>query len=227
MKSFEIREVTSGVHVVEAAQRFMGLEVGARMTVLELDGGLLVHSPVAIEPAAIAHLGTPRWVLAPNLLHHLYVGPWVAAGLEQPWVAPGVPEKRRDLCFHGVVEPKGSPFGEDVWLMPLQSIPFTNEVVVLHRPSRTLVLCDLVVNLSPTSPWSTRAAMRCVCGYPGCRSTLLERLGMRRPAARRELSTLAGWDFDRVIMAHGEIIETGGKQALLDAFGWLSVPATS
>jgi hypothetical protein len=32
--------------------------------------------------AAITPLGEPRWVLAPNLLHHLFVGPWLDAGLE-------------------------------------------------------------------------------------------------------------------------------------------------
>lgn len=217
------REVAPGVHVVEAPQRFYGLEVGARMSVLELDGGLLVCSPVALDPAALAPLGTPRWVLAPNLLHHLYVGPWAAAGLEA-WAAPGLPDKRPDVGFHGVVTPDDRPFGDDVWLLPLQCMPLTNEVVVLHRPSRTLIVTDLVFNIPSTAPWLTRAAMRCLCGYPGCRTTLVERVGMRRDVARRELDTLAGWEFDRLIMAHGDIIETGGKAALLDAFRWLGKP---
>ena len=99
----------------------------------------------------------------------------------------------------------------------------TREVAVLHRPSRTLVVTDLVFNFAPTAPWFTRAAMRCLCGYPGCSTTLLERVGMKRSAARRELGILASWDFDRLIMAHGEIIETGGKKALLRAFSWLGM----
>ncbi|MGM0557277.1 MAG: hypothetical protein ACQEVA_12915 [Myxococcota bacterium] len=41
--------------------------------------------------------------------------------------------------------------------------------------------------------------------------------------ARREVEHLANWDFDRLIMAHGEVIETGGKSALLEAFGWAGV----
>lgn len=206
--------------MVEAPQRYLGIEVGARMTVLELDGGLLVHSPLAIEPSAIAHLGQPRWVLAPNRLHHLYVGPWIEAGLEA-WAAPGLPDKRPDLHFHGVVQPHSRPFGDEVELLPLRCFPFTREVVVLHRPSRTLVVTDLVFNFPATAPWLTRASMRCMGGYPGCATTLIERVGMRRPIARQELAVLAEWDFDRVIMAHGEIIETDGKAAVLDAFGWL------
>lgn len=216
------REVAPGVHVAEAQQRFFGLEVGARMTVLELSGGLLVHSPIAIDPSAVAPLGTPRWVLAPNLFHHLHVGPWIDAGAEA-WAARGLPEKRADVTFRGVVEPGASPFGGDLALLPLSCFSLSNEVVVLHRPSRTLVVTDLCFNLPPSAPWSTRLVMRGVGGYPGCRSTLLERWGMQRDAARRELAEIASWDFDRLVLSHGEIVETGGKDALLGAFRWLGL----
>lgn len=190
------------------------------MTVLELEGGLLVHSPVAVDPTCVAHLGQPRWVLAPNKLHHLYVGPWAEAGLET-WGAPGLPDKRPDLRFDGVIEPDTTPFGDDVWLLPMESFALTREVVLLHRPSRTLVVSDLVFNFGPDAPWTTRAVMRCLGGYPGCRTNMLERAGMRRDLARRELAILAQWDFDRIVMAHGKIVETGGKAALLEAFRWL------
>ncbi|MEM7160513.1 MAG: hypothetical protein AAF799_47185 [Myxococcota bacterium] len=217
-----LRTIAPGVHVTEAHQRFFGIEVGARMTVLELEGGLLVHSPVAIDPKSVAHLGTPRWVIAPNLLHHLYVGPWVDAGLEA-WGAPGLPEKRSDLDFAGVLDSTSHPFGDEIEVMPMTCSAQTNEVAVLHRPSRTLIVCDLLFNFSAAAPWFTRFAMRCMGGYPGCRTTVLERLTFRRDAARKEVAALAGWDFDRMIMAHGDVIERGGRQALRGAFDWLSL----
>lgn len=223
MNNDNLRQVAPDVHVAEAPQRFLGMELGARMTVLALSGGLLVHSPVDIDPALLAPLGNPRWVLAPNLFHHLYAGPWAEAGLEL-WAAPGLQEKRPDLPIAGVPARNAHPFGSDIDLLPLTCFPMSNEVVVLHRPSRTLITTDLVFHLPPTAPLATRAAMRCLCGYPGCRSTLLERVAMKRPEARKELGMLLSWDFDRLIMAHGEIIETGGKDALRDAFAWLDLP---
>lgn len=216
-----LRTLAPGVHVAEAPQRFLGLEVGARMTVLELAGGLLVHSPIAtLGPRDLEHLGRPRWVLAPNLLHHLHVGPWIDAGIEG-WAAPGLADKRRDLRFRGVVAAEDHPFGPEVQLLPMTCLPMTREVALLHRPSKTLVVSDLVFNFGPSAPWRTRAAMRGLRGYPGCRTTLIERLGMDRAAARRELAILAAWDFDRVIMAHGEVVEREGRGALLGAFDWL------
>jgi hypothetical protein len=219
-----MRTLADGVHVLERPQRFFGLEVGTRMTVLELSDGLLVHSPVDLDPESLSSLGKPRWVLAPNLLHHLYVGRWLEAGL-QGWAARGLPQKRPDLHFAGVIEPGASPFGDEIVLLPLTCFPFSNEVLVLHKPSRTLVLTDLVFHFPPTAPLATRVAMRCAGGYPGCRATLLEKVLMHRETARREIGELLELDFDRVIMAHGDVIETGGKAALASAYRWLGVPS--
>lgn len=216
-----LRELASGVHVAEAKQGFYGLELGARMTVLETSGGLLVHSPIAIDPERVASLGTPRWVLAPNLFHHLYAGAWIDAGLEG-WCAAELPKKRPDLKAR-VVPPDTQPFGSDVEVLPLTCFSFSNEVVVLHRPSRTLVVTDLCFNLPATAPFWTRLAMRAIGGYPGVSSTLLERFGMQREIARRELGTIASWDFDRVILGHGDVVERGGKDAFVGAFRWLGL----
>ena len=216
-----MRAIAEGIHVHETPQRFLGLEVGARMTVMQLHGGLLVHSPVALPPSAVADLGPLRWVLAPNKLHHLHAGPWIDAGAEA-CCGRGLPEKRPDLSFDRVIEEEGEPFGDQVLAVPMRCFPFANEVVLLHRPSRTLVVTDLLFHLQPTDPWLTRLAFRCLCAYPGCRTSLLERVAMQRDVARREIDRLLDLDSDRVVMAHGAVLETGGKRALAEAFAWLS-----
>jgi len=94
---------------------------------------------------------------------------------------------------------------------------------VLHRPSRTLVVTDLVFNFSAKAPLFTRVAMSAMGGYPGCACTLLERMNMKRAVGRREIAAILEWDFDRVVMAHGEVLDSGGKEALRGAFRWLGV----
>jgi len=207
----EIRTVAPGVRVVDAPQRFLGIEVGTRMTLLELEGGVLAHSPIPV----ITEI-EPRWVLAPNLFHHLYVGEW---GCEK-WGVPGLPDKRPDVSFAGVLEDE-HPFGDEVWAYGLRCFAATNEVVLVHRPSKTLLVSDLCFNLGREAPWLTRAAMWLAMGYPGPRTTVLERALMKRERARDDLRTILEQDFDRVIMAHGEVIDTGGKDALRRAFHWL------
>lgn len=210
------------VYVATSELRFFGLEVGARMTALKLRDGVLIHSPLALAPSCAEQLGQPRWVVAPNMFHHLYVGPWIEAGLEG-FAAPGLEHKRPELRFTAVLSsPKQHPFGPEVEVLPLRCFPLSNEVVLLHKPSGTLLVTDLVFNFSPAkTPRFTRAAMRCMCGYPGCQTTLLERVAMRRAAAREDLNTILSWDFDRMIMAHGEPIERDAKASLRHAFRWL------
>ncbi|MEM1023738.1 MAG: hypothetical protein AAGD10_08740 [Myxococcota bacterium] len=218
-----MRELAPGLHVADQEVKFLGIEMGTRMTILNLDGQLLVHSPIDVDPSSVAHLGEPRWVIAPNKLHHLFVAPWVEAGLEG-WAAPGLPEKRADVDFHGVFDADGkSPFGPDVDVLPMRCMPAVNEVVLFHRPSRTLILSDLLFNFPPTAPWATRAFMRLFGAHPGCRASHLERLTMKRDIARAELGRILEWDFERVILAHGDILESGGPHALRAAYHWLDL----
>ena len=42
-----------------------------------------------------------------------------------------------------------------------------------------------------------------------------------RAAARRSIDRVLAWDFDRVVMAHGQVLDHGGKEALRDATAWI------
>lgn len=215
-----IRQLAEGLHVLDRPQSFLGLELGARMSILQLEGGVLVHSPVDVDPALILHLGTLRWALAPNLFHHLYLGRWIEAGASG-LAPPGLAKKRPELKLAQLIDQACEPFGPQVRLIPLKCFAMTQEVALLHRPSRSLIVTDLLFNLSKEMPFATRAAFTCLWAHPGCKTSLLERVGMDRGVARQEIAALLELDFDRLIMAHGDVVETGGKEALEKAFAWL------
>jgi hypothetical protein len=42
-----------------------------------------------------------------------------------------------------------------------------------------------------------------------------------RPGARAAIDRMLVWDFDRIVLAHGDVVERGGREALHDAFAWL------
>jgi hypothetical protein len=218
-----LQELAPGVHELRASQRFLGLELGTRMTVLETSGGLLLHSPVSADAAVLEHLGEARWVVAPNKLHHLYAGEWLDRGLEG-WAPPGLAAKRADLAWTGLLDGSPEPFGSEIAVFPLRCFPFAEEVVLLHRPSKTLVVTDLVFHLGPDAPWLTRAAFTALLGHPGCQTTVLERLAFHRAVARTELSDVLDEPWDRLVMAHGQVIDTGGKDQLRQALRWLDLP---
>jgi glyoxylase-like metal-dependent hydrolase (beta-lactamase superfamily II) len=90
-----------------------------------------------------------------------------------------------------------------------------NEVVFFHRPSKTLIATDLAFNVGASSPFPTRFAFRLARAYGRLSPTLLERLMIRdRAAFRRSLKRILEWPFERVVVAHGEVSETGGRGEL-------------
>lgn len=223
-----LRGVAPDLWVAEQPLRFGGLEVGTRMTVVRLrDGGLFLHSPVALGDrlqGELAAIGAPLAAVAPNRFHHLFVGEYRAAFPDvRLFVAPGLETKRKDLAGATVLgdEPPREWSGEIDQLV-FRGVPISNEVVFLHRRSRTLLLADLAFNLGPEAPAATRLVFRALGAYDRFGPTRLERLLVRdRAAARRSLELLLQWDFDRVVVAHGRILESGGREALRRGYAWL------
>jgi hypothetical protein len=224
-----LRALDRDLWIVERPQRFYGVEVGTRMSVIRLDdGSLLLHSPVSLDAALrseLAALGPVRHAVAPNRLHHLYAGEVVRHYPDaRLWVGPGVERKRPDLVIAGVLGDEAP----SAWQGQLDQVfvrgrPYENEVVFLHRRSRTLILCDLAFNFGPRAHPLTRLLMRLIRSYGRFGPTRLDPLLLRdRGAARESLERVLAWDFDRVIVAHGDdVLETGGREALRTGYAWL------
>jgi hypothetical protein len=217
-----------GIWCAHQPLRFFGMQIGTRMTVVRLPaGGLLLHSPIEpTEPlrAQLAGLGPVRHVVAPNRFHHLYAGRWDDAGPEvHLHVAPGLLDKRTDLAGAHVLGDEPHPDWAAVLdQCPVAGMPLANEVLFLHRPSRTLVTCDLAFRIGPSEPPWTRFWFRVLGAYGHLDTTVLERLVTRdRAAARASLERALAWDFDRVVVSHGDVQETGGREAFRRAWSWL------
>jgi hypothetical protein len=204
------------------------LEIGTRMTVVRLaDGTLFLHSLVEIDAetrAALDALGPVRHLVAGNKLHHLYLAQAAQAFPEAAvWGAPGLPQKCRGVRFAGELGDEAPPaWRADLDQLAVRGIPRMNEVVFLHRASRTLVVTDLCFNVRHSDSVATRLFMRAngAWGRFGP-SRLLRSLVRDRPALRASLERILAWDFDRVVVTHGEVLERGGPDALRAGFAWL------
>jgi len=101
-------------------------------------------------------------------------------------------------------------------------IPKLQEVVLLHRASRTLILTDLAFNIQQSDSWFTRFFMRLngAYGHFGP-SRIFRTLVKDRAALRSSLNRMQEWDFDRIIVTHGDVLETGGKSAMQTQYAWV------
>ncbi len=223
-----LRRLDDDLWVAETPLRFLGLELGARMSVVRLPNGrLFVHSPIPPRPPlleAVRALGPVAFLVAPNRWHHLSVEAWTRACPEaQVFLAPGLETKRRDLRCDGLLgdtPERGWADAIDQALLP--GMPLLNEVVFFHRASATLIACDVAFHVGPSAAPLTRWAFWLGGAYDRLGPTYLERFLVRdrsvfAPALRRVLD----WPFERVIVAHGEVCEHGGRAALREGYRWV------
>jgi hypothetical protein len=223
-----MEQLDSDLWVADSPFRFLGLEVGVRMTVVRLPGNeLLLHSPIAPTPdlfRKVKALGRVAYLVAPNQLHHLFIEEWQRAYPDaEVYVAPGLDTKRADLAITGVLtdEPESGWEGTVDQIL-VDGFPFANEVVFFHRPSATLIATDLMFNVGPSSPPLTRLIIRFIGAYGRLAPTLLERLLIRdRSAYRHSLERILEWPFARVVVSHGEVSEEGGREEIVRGYSWL------
>ena len=223
-----MQQLDENLWISGSPQRFVGIEVGARMTVIRLGSGqLLLHSPVAATPELVDEvkaLGSVGCLVAPNRFHHLYLDQWQALFPEVPtYGAPGLDKKRPDLKIDVVLgEHPPAIWEETIGQVFARGFPMANEIVFFHRPSATLIATDLAFNIGPSSPLFSRVFFRLGGAYGRLAPTLLERIMIRdRPAFRESLAAILEWPFERVIVAHGDVVETGGRAEFTRGYAWL------
>lgn len=217
-----------GIWVDEARVRFLGMRFPATMTVIRLgDGSLLLYSPVVMTPArraAVEALGRIAHLYSPNTYHHLRIGDWQAAFPDARLHAPpGLAKKRPDLRIDRVhpltPEPAFDGLVEEHRIDGFR----LEETALFHRPSRTLVVADLVHNIGrPTHRW-TKLYTKAMGFYD--RVALSRAIRMTgftdKAAARRSVDALLGLPFERLVVGHGAPIASSAKNALAGAYAWL------
>lgn len=208
-------------------QSFLGLAVGTRMTVVRLPSGALwVHSPIALTPelhTALAELGPVAHIVAPNRYHHLYAGPMHEAFPEAALYArPKLRTKRSDLRIDVDLDETSADRFEGVFDAVHIGGTLLDEVVFVHRPTRTLIAADLVENFKTSSHFMTRQYLKLagIHGRPGF-SRFMRPMIRNRARTRQAIDRLLTFDFGRIVLSHRDIVPEGGRDVVGDAYAWL------
>jgi hypothetical protein len=186
-----------------------------RMTLARLPkGGLVVHSPLPLTDErlkAVARIDKVEYLLAPSCLHHRFAGQWLRrfAGAKL-YGAPGLRKKRKDLRFAGVLGQDGEvPWAPVFDQLLIEGAPGLNETVFFHRPSRTLLVSDLLFNIEQPANFVTKVVLN-VMGTRGrlAMSRAWRRYTKDRDKLRASVEKVLDWDFARILPAHGAVFES-------------------
>jgi len=209
---------------------FAGFHYATRMAVVRLpDGGLLIWSPVHLTADLrdqVGELGLVRHILAPNSLHHLFLTEWPAAFPgTRAHGAPGLSAKRGDIAFASELGDKALPDWADVIdQVVVRGNLITDEVVFLHRPSRTVLVTDLIQQMPPSWFRGWRGVVARLDLITGPQPEVPRKFRVafvNRSAARRSVAHILSWPTQQIVMAHGTPIRADGAAVLGRVFGWL------
>ncbi len=224
----QLRVLDDGLWCVDHEFMKGGMQLGLRTTVARLpDGRLWVHSPGPLDQQAIAEIdavGEVAALVAPNAFHHLFVGPakeaWPSARIFGPAV---LASKKTNFTLDEAL----TDVAPDLWQGAIEALPMhglrqLDEWVFYHRASRTLLLTDLAFHICDSPHWFTRFFMTVNGKYNAFGPSRIFRLFVQDKALlRASLDRLMAWDFDRVTVTHGRVLETGGKEAMQREYAWV------
>lgn len=224
MVAYTIKLLQDGLYVVEQSFALYGAELGIRMTLVRTSKDeLWLHSPVRFGEnlaAQIATLGTVRHIVSPNKMHRLFLPEWIAAF---PQAVHYVPMGMTLHAPGGKLPTTLSQSPPKEWQrqfeqIEVQGIPELNEVVFFHPATRTLILTDLCFNIREGGLW-TRLFFTLNGAWERFTPTrIFQRFIQDHAAFRASIDQILRWDFDRIIVSHGEIIERDGKARFRTAF---------
>ncbi len=213
------------IHTQDFAMQ--GVEVGTRSILIEYAPEklmLICPGPSSVPYAEhINALGQMAHIVAPNGFHHLYLPKaakhWPEA---QVWGPGAVKKKQPDVALTQLEPDFVFPWQDTVKTLATRGT-LLQEYVFFHEASRTLVVTDLVFNVLHPKGWKAHL-LTFVMGTRGklaC-SRLIKRVALKdRAAFKQSLQTILKWDFERIVMAHGEVLEKNARNAFTQAMAFV------
>jgi hypothetical protein len=230
-----LKPVAENVWIVDSGPLGSWMRLPIRMTVVRLGSGALwLHSPTRLTPGLrteIDALGVVGHLVAPNSAHWMHLEAWQRGYLNATtWAAPGLRDRKAVKDAGVRIDSDLSDTPPDAWTDEIDQIIVPGgagfrEVAFLHRPTRTLVLTDLIDNLErdrlslPTRLFAGLAGALA----PNGKAPIYLRMvvNLRRRDAAAAAARIIAWEPARVIFAHGRWFDRDGSTCLRRSLSWL------
>lgn len=200
-----------------------------RMTVIRLrNGEVWVHNPMKLAQAEIdwlSSLGFIRCIIAPNKWHTSDLS-WFAENFPRAQIAGPNSfftqhAKLRDRVLFTTDVPYITACRElEFFVVPGVRL---EETVVFHPQTRTLIVCDLMMNVKPEGSWLRRSFYSLNNMGDCCAPTRVLKwlLTLDKRALLQFVEQLAELNPRRIIVNHGEIYEGEGGNQIRTSFASL------
>lgn len=207
----------------------VGLNIGRNVTAIQLSSGeVLIHSTAPFRNKAIEEIreiGEVAWITDPMLDHDTFSKQGAAAFSNAVFLAP-----EGFASLDGVDQrpllPSPVEWEPDIEVLLIEGAPSFSEHVFFHKPSKTLIVCDLLLNFPDVvSIWEGMLLRLGLGPYRAPGTSRRLKLAIKDKAAfRNSIEQVMKWDFESVVVGHGEPILQDARVNAYRAFqraGWI------
>lgn len=201
------------------------LALGTRTTIVRTDNGLWLHSP-GPDLSEVESLGAVSSLVSPNSMHYLFLAEAQKRFPQAKTYIPKALERKVQIAH----EAKLTDVPPEHWAGALENVAIggaskLGEVAFYHAASKTLILTDLVFNLQRSASAFTRFFMKLNGAYGHLGPSRLFRYMLvdDRKQLADSVKRILQWDFEKIVMAHGEIVRSNARDQFARAFSWLLV----
>jgi hypothetical protein len=203
--------------------KMLGADLRRNVTLIRLAQSrkLIIHSTAPFAPEdieSIHALGVPGWLLDGILRHDTFAREGREAFPGIPYLAPEGFSEVSGIPTTPII-PAPAEWDGEVRALEIAGAPDARDTALLHEPSKTLILTEMIFNFGSDESLWTELLLRVAIGgehHPGMSRPFKH--GVKDEAAfKNSMAAILAWDFDRVIVGHGDVIETGGKAKLRHA----------
>lgn len=211
---------TSSVRFFTSELRIIpGVVIPLHSMLVELPQKAILVSPVGTPEELEACRGKQVILVEPSLLHHKRLAR--AAQILEPdeiWGPEGFGEKLPEFK-------NARAFGVDPWphddalsFTVIEGAPRRNEVVFYHQPSRTIYTADLAFAIMEPKGSISPIALRMMGIYKRFAVAKMWTKWVKDKAAfQRSIDRVLAWPFERIAVAHGDVVEGNARQKLFAA----------
>jgi hypothetical protein len=212
------------IWIKEYPIHYAGCDFSSRMTVIRLaNGNLLIHSPCEIDESTkttIDRLGKVEFIVAPGSYHYFHVASAQRAFPEaETFICPGIERKIPNIEFDWVLGDRPDErWKNDFDQILVRGNRFIWEVAFYHKITRTLILVDLIEYITDKTEdvggWLKLWWQLIFRMWNKPKPAPEYQMGWKdKKAASKSLKKILDWDFERIILAHGDLIEENAKEA--------------
>lgn len=211
--------IDSRTYYFDAKLRLLpGVTIPSRSMLVAASKQQILISPVG-TPEETAQVDAPVIVVAPSLLQPRHLA--AAAERYRPvalWGPPGLAEHKPELGPMHVLGLDAWPYSDQLEFVVVEGAPKCNEVVFFHRASRTIYTANLFCNICEPEGLLAPLAFRVMGVYRRFATAKLWRRWVTdRVAFARSIDEILRWNFDRIVVAHGDVVDQDARAQFVAA----------